>query len=585
MKILPYIIGFILLANVFACQRETIYPLAMQQAESLMNTRPDSALYLLQGMTDSVSTLPEEAQMYYHLLTIQAKDKQYITHTSDSLINSIVGFYEDYGNNDRLMMAYYYQGSVYRDMNDAPRALKAFQQVVDLNVPNYDLLAKTYNQMGTLFMYQGLYDEVILVNRKAIELYLSQGKRNKISYALRDIARMYDIKEEKDSALYYYKEACNTASMDEDSARYYGIWGELGGFYYKTGKIDEAKQMLKKAEHSTYIRNKSYIYSTLGNLYHHAQNWDSAYYYKMKVLEAGNINKLYSSYIELAILESRKGKHQEAIHYLRKAVELNDSIQRMTQTETIAKINALYNYQHTEEKNIRLELENERQKYWNLFFCSSSVCILILTGAFILYQKRKKENLLSRIREKKTQDEQKYNSSLEAIRDNQQKITELEESLKNKETENNQLQQKLAEVQKEKLKAQNEVIRQWHEEQKLRLMAFKNSEVFKDLLQASKDENFNMTPIKHPNKWMTIQENIDSIYPDFTERLCKLCPSLSDKDLQVCYLTKIGMSPSDISRVLQQSRQAITNTRKRIMLKMGIFTAESSNFDDFIEEF
>ena len=207
-----------------------------------------------------------------------------------------------------------------------------------------------------------------------------------------------------------------------------------------------------------FIRNKSHIYSILGNLYHHIQKWDSSYYYNKKVLEVGNINKIYNSYVELSILESQKGKQQKAIQYLRKAVELNDSVQNMKQTETITKINSLYNYQHTEEKNIRLELENERQKYWNLFFCSSSVCILILTGAFILYQKRKKENLLSRIREKKKQDEQKYNSSLEAIRDNQQKITELEESLKNKETENNQLQQKLAEVQKEKLKAQNEVI-------------------------------------------------------------------------------------------------------------------------------
>ena len=174
---------------------------------------------------------------------------------------------------------------------------------------------------------------------------------------------------------------------------------------------------------------------------------------------------------------------------------------------------------------------------------------------------------------------------LEAIRDNQQKISELEELLKNKETENNQLQQKLAKIQKEKLKAQNEAIKQWNEEQILRLAAFKESEIYQELLQASKDETFNMTPMKNPNKWMVIQENIDSIYPDFTERLRKLCPSLSEKDLQVCYLTKIGMSPSDISRVLQQTRQAITNTRKRIMQKMGSLTVGMSNFDDFIEKF
>ena len=126
MKNLLYSVILILLTSFSACQRSS-YPHTMQQAESVMNTRPDSALYLLQSMADSLTMLPEEAQMYYHLLTIQAKDKQYITHTSDSLINRIVKFYEDYGDKERLMLAYYYQGRVYRDMNDAPRALQAFQ--------------------------------------------------------------------------------------------------------------------------------------------------------------------------------------------------------------------------------------------------------------------------------------------------------------------------------------------------------------------------------------------------------------------------------------------------------------------------
>ena len=218
MKSFAYIaIWILLLVSIPACQRHTDYPQAMQQAETLMDTRPDSALHLLQGMADTLAMLPDETQMYYHLLTIQAKDKQYITHTDDSLINRIVAFYEDLDDKDRLMLAYYYQGRVYRDMGDAPQALKAFQQAVDLNYPNQTLRAKTYSQMGDLFMHQGLHDEVIQINQKAIELYISQGNRNYISYALRDIARMYNMKDMPDSALYYYKEAYRTALEDGDS--------------------------------------------------------------------------------------------------------------------------------------------------------------------------------------------------------------------------------------------------------------------------------------------------------------------------------------------------------------------------------
>ena len=439
--------------------------------------------------------------------------------------------------------------------------------------------------MGYLFMHQGLYDEAIQVNRKAIELYILKGKHNNISFFQRDIARMYDVKNMPDSALHYYQNACHTALADGDSVRYYGVLGELGGFYYDMGKTDEALQILKQVEFSSYIHNKSHIYSTLGNLYNYLQKWDSAYYYKEKVLEVGNIDKVYNSYVELAKLEYRKGKHQEANLYYQKAVALNDSIRRMTQTEAVAKIDALYNYQHIEEKNTLLELEKEKQEFLFLLFIAIAAYLLTISGIIILLQKRKKERLLVKIEEKKKQDEEKYHSSLEAITGNLRKIAELENTLKEKNTENDLLQQKLAEVQKEKLKAQNEAIKQWNKEQKLRLLLFKNSEVYQELIQASKDETFNMTPYKYPGKWTTIQEHIDSIYPDFTERLCKLCPSLSDRDLQVCYLTKLGMSPSDISRVLKQTRQAITNTRKRIMQKMDGIAPEMSNFDLFIEDF
>ena len=93
MRILVVLI--IVLCNLSNCTTHTTYPSAILQAENCMNTSPDSALTLLQEITDSIADYPEEVQMYWHLLTIQAKDKQYIVHTSDSLINSIVEFYED----------------------------------------------------------------------------------------------------------------------------------------------------------------------------------------------------------------------------------------------------------------------------------------------------------------------------------------------------------------------------------------------------------------------------------------------------------------------------------------------------------
>ena len=212
MKHLIHILFFLTLGFT-ACQQRTAYPPAMQQAEKLMDTRPDSALHQLQGMADTLTMLPDEAQMYYHLLTIQAKDKQYITHTSDSLINRIVSFYEDYGDKERLMMAYFYQGSVYRDMNDAPRALKAFHQAINAgkNTENMILIGQTYGQMGSLLAKHKLYDEALEVYQVCLLFYQEVNERKRIPLVMRNIARMYDAKNANDSAVFFYEEAYQKA--------------------------------------------------------------------------------------------------------------------------------------------------------------------------------------------------------------------------------------------------------------------------------------------------------------------------------------------------------------------------------------
>ena len=490
MNKIPTILLLLGLLLLQACKRPN-YPHTLQQAESVMNTRPDSALQLLQGMADSLAMLPEEAQMYYHLLTIQAKDKQYITHTSDSLINRIVSFYEDYGNKERLMMAYFYQGSVYRDMNDAPRALKAFQQAMDLNVPNYDLQAKAYNQMGTLFMYQGLYDEVIRVNRKSIETYLSLGKRNKISYALRDIARMYDVKNMPDSVLHYYKEACNMALSDGDSARYYGILGELGGYIFKKGHLEEAKRILKTIELNSNIQNKTHIYATLGDIYNKLGQQDSASYYHKKVLIQGDIRNLYHAHRNLFNIEKKKKNYAQALKHIDAAFDLEDSISVTIQTEAITKINALYNYQHAQEEINRLSLAKEKQKNNMLFLLF--IFMSLASGCIIYFykQKEKKQNELNVERLLRNIAEDKYETSKKYIQKNEEEIKALNVQLK--------------EAKKNSLPL---------EEKETRIINFRKSPIYKEFIQASTDESINMEAINNEGKWKELEEAIDKAYPN-----------------------------------------------------------------------
>ena len=524
MKFLPYIIGFILLANAFACQRETTYPLAMQQAESLMNTRPDSAIYLLQDMADSISVLPEEAQMYYHLLTIQAKDKQYITHTSDSLINRIVSFYEEYNDNDRLMMAYFYQGSTYRDMNDAPRALKAFHQAIDAGkeTENLTLLGQTYGQMGTLFSYQDLYDEALTSTKKALSIYTLQKDSNRYSYLNRDIARIFNAQGKRDSALLYYQRAFGLGITN--SYQKNNILSEIGCLYYYKGELEKAKSILIKV--LSELPNADNALLFLGLIYKKEELLDSANYYANKTLLYGDISKKRSAYKLLAEIEDGKRNTLIANTYRSRYFELQDSINNHTRTKVIEKLHLLYNFQKVEKEKNLLSLKNQqKQSLINLLCLVSFICVATILFLTYCYKKKKKEAEDQRIR-------------LEQILNDPK--TEIENHKKNEQT-------------------QSDVYRQLHQ-------------VLHEGAKLTEED------------WLQIKESIDKIFPELTFRICMLYPKITQHQLRICYLVKLKFTNDNIAKLLYSTPASVSVARKRLYEKITGKIGKPEDFNSLISD-
>ena len=564
------------------CTGQTTYPEAMKQAESCMDAHPDNAFHLLSAYEDSINTLPEEAQMYYHLLTIQAKDKLYITHTDDSLINRIVQFYEEENRPERLMLAYYYQGSVYRDMNDAPRALKAFQQVADMNrnCPPSDLMARTYNQMGTLFAYQGLYNESLEANRQAARQFQLQGKKNRTSYAYRDMARMFDMKEQKDSALFYYHKAHSMAVEVGDSHRIYGILGEMAGFYERVlNKADTAKIMLLQVLQNRKVHSHN-VYQILGRIYQKEKQWDSAYFYFGKNLNTRDIDQLYYTHTRLFSLETEKQNYPKAIRHIKMALRLNDSIKKITKTETVAKINSLYNYQHINKELEKEQQANLKRKVMNYILSSVLLVLFILMGWLIAYIKQRKALALQREKQLLLLKEELYMRSTEALENNQRKIHSLEEELCQLKSDKKQLIIELTQ-QKELLEISSQKIMTVQTERGLKENIFKESEIYQLFHKACHVQpNIKITE----KEWQELQKAIDDTYPNFSKTLYSLCPQLSLMDLRICYAIKISLSVTETANLVNRSKSAITASRIRLYKKLHGEEGSAEMFDRFIAD-
>ena len=554
------------------------YPHSMRLAVEHMEQHPDSALTLLQDMADSLEGLPQETRMYHQLLTLQAEDLQYVMHTDDSLITSLVKYYEAREDTDKKVLAYYLMGKVYIGMNDAPQALKAFRQALDVPSIGLGMKERIYGDMAPLFSKQGLTDDAILTHQQLLGIYRAQGNLQGMVQAQWTLARMHEQKAENDSASHYYQEACQAALAMNDSAAYYGMLTEWIGLQYEMEKDPEMLRILKQVELRSDILDKSNIHFILARMYKDFGMMDSMAYYSRKVIESGNIEKVYHSYRELYELEKQKRNPVKALEYMEKAMNSRNLLQTISQMEALAQINSLYNYQHISDENAGLKLNKEKQKNVILILVLLLVSVTFVCFAIITYQRKRSRQALERERKLKRLVEERYAMSQKAISDNEQNIAELTRQLAKAQAENDQPKYGSLIVQMKKLELQNEEIRLSQRERRKRIKCFMEGDLYQLIQQASLNNDITLTD----DDWQEVCKAIDYMYPSFNKHLNDIFPGIAEHTRQLCWLTKIGIKPIGIARILKRTRQAITNTRAKLNKAIADSSLPDTNFDDFI---
>lgn len=574
----PLLFLFILFAGL-SCQRaEKSYPSAMQRAISLLSARPDSALYYLSQLDSQMADEPEETRMYHRLLTLAAEDKLYVPHTSDSLIREIVRYYEGYGDSDKLMMAYYYQGSVWRDMNDAPRAIDCYHRALEAgrHTRCSDLLISIYSQLGTLLAYQGVYDESLQATRTALALCRQYRDTLSSPFFLRNIGRIWGIHwHNTDSMFYYYRAALSQALHNRDTFTAKVISIELGGVYYDLGKMDTAKVRLLKYQDEEDDLD-GIVSMTLGCIYSRGGQRDSARAYFSRALPYAGLRQQVTLHEELARLDYAEGRYAEAFSHASQSMALRDSVTSLTETEEVAKINALYNYHRTEEMNRQLEQRNRRQRGWLYGIVSAALLAACATAVWL--RQKKHEAALQRQKIRNLEAEQ-YRRSEAYRAESRRQLAELEAQLCKAEKDKDTARRELLETRHVLLELSAAKDRIEQQERGLLVSQLHRSSVYAFFHKAAHEE----VRITAEN-WQELRAAIDAAYDDFTGRLYSLCPNLSEMELHICWLIKIQLSPKDMAQVVGRSQSAVSMARTRLYKKIHQKEGTTSDFDKFIAD-
>ena len=589
-KTISCLLFIVLLATFFSCRPKPM-PALLLAADSLASANPDSALTLLARLEDSLRLAPEPVRMYYNLLTVKAQDKAYILHTSDSLIRTVVDYYERKNNHTYLPEAYYYAGRVYRDLNDSPQALEYFQKAAEAaeGGTDYNLKIRIYSQMGMLYIDQDIYDKALEALKKAKKVSIQNSDSTALIFNLRDIGRTFAGLHNADSCIYYYESALDLAKQIHDEYQINAISIELSGIFIQLERYQQAWALITSTFYELNANPQPFYYTALAYYYDNIGEKDSAQYYYNQMLTAGDFYHKRAAYKGLAQLSNKQNNYQLALRYTEKYAAYTDSIQQDINQEAVRKVNALYNYQLREKENRQLkELARKQQATLNaiilcaLFIAIFSTAILITRRA--IRNKRKLQTAWQQEKLQKLAEEQ-YRTSQEYIRQNEKRIAELTRQLQDKEQQKSELSIRLQETDRELLELANRQAAMQQQRNILSEQVFKESVIYQKFCLAANCADQEDSHKIISEDWQELTDATDRAYNNFTQRLRNLYPAISEQEMHLALLGKIGIAPSGMARITVRSKQAITSARKALYEKVHKKSGTPKEWDEFIREF
>lgn len=623
-KSLKYFCGLLLLLFVSCYSAVDKQDYLLQRADSLIRIRQvDSALNLLEDVQSQELTTPAVRAKYAVLLT-QAKDKNYILHTDDSLIRTAVSYYDSVGDIAMQAKSHYYLGRVHQDMKDGPFTIKEFLIAMPLAemAKDYDLICLLQANLGDIYYQQDLYNEADSLYQCAEQFVAQRNDSVRLVTVLSQRGKICIEKGEEyyASAENYLKRALVIAEDIENPITVRNVSSLLASLYSRIGDSSKAlfysRLALSLQEDSTKVYG---IYLTLGTVYYKTAQYDSALFYLMKSLHSTNYYTKAGVYMRLADIAIAQGRADDAIIFENHYRSYIDSTKKMKQA-----VGVVISAKDFKMQQVTQEYESFLYRY--KYYIYGLLVLLLLVFSYLIYRRAKfrlqmmvlteehKKKLwdateqLDRLEQAVVQkdseivkwqlsyiecdgDKQKlaqWNSCLNELLTEKRKLCDaMKIELVKREFEIEELKWLIdAEDDKKDVARLNERLDILQKERK---RLFENvmatSPIYKKLMVLI-DNNF-----KNPDSigkfqiedWTDLVTEIDRISLGFTTRLNHKYERLLAEDIHFSCLVKIGLSPTEMALVFGCTSNAVYKRRESILKRMQM---ESSvlKFEDLIED-
>ena len=539
---------FLTLFLTTACRYDSRTDLILNQADSLLATRPDSALHLMERHADRLPPRSTQECARYALLLARALDKcEQPLEPCDSLLDVALVYYDN--PTPERATALLYKARLEVEMDCSDRAIAHLQEGLKVlqDFPQAEEIRRhTLSSLGNLYFENSYYEEARKMHLALWELCHTDKDK---AIALNALSAYPVIREDGDSAVAIQRQALRYAMASGDSGVIAMSEQNLSLRFYLSDDIDTAIFYVRRSLANTPDgQDLSNRYSLLGSLYAEQGTYpDSALQYLQRSLTGSSLSD-FSTYLELYEIEKERGNYPKALRYLERHADIADSLFIAERNSGISR--TIYEYK-TRLRVQEAEARN-REHRSRLVLAAVVCCALLALQCQHLYQKKRRQRLV-------------YESILQELKQRQQALQQ----------EIDRNQEALDQLRQEKTDQQAELAQQTQyleqtierlEEEKLQLQhqQFRSTRIYKKIhtLSRQKYTDKKAWKVLPPDERDELRRVIDEIYTDYIAQLRTLYSPLTEDDRLYCCLAAAGLDTQAIALCFGYTDTHAINQRK-----------------------
>lgn len=534
----------ILTAIIFTSCEKKVSSL-LNEAETYLPEHADSADAVLRQV-EEWRTLSSDLRAHYGLLQTKTNALLGRGVGSDSLIRQSYSYYRSRirsnGNTPVDVMrlcgqSAFYFAQFHIDLDSTKNAEDLLRHAIKYSeqAEDWRTCYMAYQYLGTLVKRSNQNGGIDLL-KKSLYIYnrCNDKPTNLLSICL-DLGYGYTAESEFDSASVYFDRAMLIADDIDSDEKRCEVYRALSSLHFYQHDYHQAlhyaklgQQHLTPATHdaSRFLIAETYLYcDSLAK----AKDIFTELRHSKQTMIA------YEAYRYLSQIAALEGDDMQAVAYSDSAITASESMY----------FDALSQKDQYYQDLLQNELQNEQLRYQHRMTILW-VIIILLALAFIIYiGYRRLRIYIRRINLKRKRGLQIQRATIRQVQD---------------------LQEEVVDRRKELLEVKH--------------ITMEESRIYQQLRNGSIG-SLDMTP----SRWLQVEQLLDACSDHFVSRLKLKYPTISQSQLELCMLTRLGFSQNELADFYLRSVEAIKSRRKK--LKAEIFNDKGSNVsvDDIIAEF